>query len=65
MACIVPGGVVAGVVGTERVLLSPVSIDKGWFPCMFDTPGLPHSYELLELPIPMMLDALVGGVGNV
>ena len=34
MVCMeVPGGVVAGVVGIDRGLLNPVSIDKGWVPC--------------------------------
>jgi len=28
----VPGGVVAGVVGIERALLKPVSIDRGFVP---------------------------------
>ena len=63
-----PGGVVAGVVGIERaVLLSPVSIDNGWL-----VPSVPGSdwplqslYELLALPLPMTLEALVGGVGKV
>lgn len=33
MLCIeLPGGVVAGVVGIERALLKPVSIDRGWVP---------------------------------
>lgn len=43
-----PGGVVAGVVGIERVLLNPVSIDKGWVPeTLLPTFCPPHSYELL------------------
>jgi len=34
MLCIVdPGGVVAGVLGSERALLSPVSIDMGGLLC--------------------------------
>jgi hypothetical protein len=61
-----PGGVVAGVVGIDRALLRPVSMDKGWAPV---TPlpmvGAPHSYELPWLPIPITLEALVGGVGKV
>jgi len=61
-----PGGVLAGVFGMERALLRPVSIDRGCAAAtllaMF---WLLHSYELPWLPIPMTLEALVGGVGNV
>ena len=38
-----PGGVDAGVVGTERALLRPVSIDNGGVPCIDDTLELPQS----------------------
>ena len=41
-----PGGVVAGVVGIDRVLLSPVSIDNGCVPAtLLLIAGFPHSYE--------------------
>lgn len=63
--CTAPGGVVAGVVGTERALLKPVSMESGWLLGAFCTLAPVHSYELPWLPIPIMLDALVGGVGNV
>jgi hypothetical protein len=63
---LLPGGVVAGVVGMERWLLNVVSMDRG---CVCGTlefmPWLPHSYELPWLVTPMMLDALAGGVGKV
>ena len=59
-----PGGVLAGVVGTER-LLRPVSICRGWLPGTLGALALLHSYELPWLPMPIMLEALVGGVGNV
>lgn len=61
-----PGGVVAGVVGMDLVLLRPVSIDKGWvLLTLFAMPEPPQSYELPWLPMPITLEALVGGVGNV
>lgn len=64
MPCIAfAGGVLAGVVGTERVLFMPVSIDSGCVAGTTDAP--PHSYELPLLPMPIMLEALVGGVGKV
>lgn len=63
--CTAPGGVLAGVVGTERALLKPVSIESGWAPVAFWTLAPFHSYELPWPPMPIMLDALVGGVGKV
>lgn len=59
------GGVLAGVVGTERVLLKVVSMESGWFAGPVDTGAPPHSYELPELPIPIMLVPAEGGVGKV
>lgn len=58
---LLPGGVVAGVVGIERWLLNVVSMDKG---CVWGTCP-PHSYELPWLLTPIRLDALAGGVGKV
>lgn len=56
----------AGVVGIDLALLWPVSIDSGCVLVTLLPMGLvPHSYGLLWLPIPITLDALVGGVGNV
>jgi hypothetical protein len=61
-----PGGVVAGVVGMDRALLSPVSMDRGCVPAtLFPIVAAPHSYELPWLPIANTLEALVGGVGKV
>ena len=61
-----PGGVVAGVEGIDRALLSPVSIDRGWLPATLPLMvAAPHSYELPWLVIPITLEALVGGVGKV
>jgi hypothetical protein len=58
---LLPGGVVAGVVGIERWWLGVVSMDMGW---VWGT-WPPHSYELPWLGTPIRLDALAGGVGNV
>lgn len=64
---LLPGGVVAGVVGMDRALFSVVSMDSGC--CELETPEpipwLPHSYELFWLVMPIRLDALAGGVGKV
>ena len=61
----VPGGVVAGVCGTDLALLKSVLIVRGC-PCwMAEGAGAPHSYELPVWPILIMLEALVGGVGKV
>jgi hypothetical protein len=63
---VVPGGVVAGVVGIDRAaLLRPVSIDIELAPWLPLIPCWPH-WKLSEVPMPpMTLDALVGGVGKV
>ena len=66
MLCIdEPGGVVAGVAGIERALLRLVSIDMGFVlgaPLMFCW----LHWKFSEAPmLPMTLEALVGGVGNV
>lgn len=58
---LLPGGVVAGVVGIERWLVNVVSMDNA---CECGTIP-PHSYELPWLVTPIRLDALAGGVGNV
>lgn len=61
-----PGGVVAGVLGIERALLRPVSMEIGlppWFPPM---PCCCVHWKPSDGPMfPITLDALVGGVGNV
>jgi len=59
------GGVLAGVVGTERVLPRVVSMERGWVAGPVETGAPPHSYELPVFPMPIMLEPLVGGVGNV
>ena len=60
-----PGGVVAGVAGIERALLSPVSMDIGLAPCAPAMPCCDH-WKLSDVPMPpITLEALVGGVGNV
>lgn len=58
---LLPGGVVAGVVGIDRWLLNEVSMDRGWVGGTWPL----QSYELPWLGTPIMLDALAGGVGNV
>ena len=60
-----PGGVLAGVPGTERALFIPVSIASGCDVGTEETGMLLHSYEVPLLPMPIMLDALAGGVGKV
>jgi len=59
------GGVLAGVVGTERVLPRVVSMESGWVAGPVETGAPPHSYELPALPMPIMLEPAVGGVGKV
>jgi hypothetical protein len=60
-----PGGVAAGVLGIERALLMPPSIDMELPPC---DPFMPWFGQLKPSEVamlPMTLEALVGGVGNV
>lgn len=65
MLCsVLPGGVVAGVVGIERVLLRLVSIDMG-FCCPLLIAWWGGHVKLSELPMLTALEALVGGVGKV
>jgi len=60
-----PGGVVAGVFGSDRaLLLRAVSIEI-WLACPLLKPCWLH-WKLSDAPMgPITLDALVGGVGNV
>jgi hypothetical protein len=62
---ILPGGVDAGVVGTERVLLSPVSMDSGWLPWTGTLLLFQESYCPGCCGMPITLEALAGGVGKV
>jgi hypothetical protein len=56
-----PGGVVAGVVGIERLFIT-VSMARDPLPPWETTP--PPQNELSEPPTPITLEALEGGVGK-